>query len=118
MEALAVEAPTQSYGPTVAVDELSFSVPAGSVCGFLGPNGAGKTTTLRILFGLSRPTSGAVRCDGRVGGVLDRDGFHPGRSARDELALAAARAGRPRADADAALEEAGLSAVADRHVGA
>ena len=118
MEALAVEELTKRYGPTVAVDELSFAVPAGTVCGFLGPNGAGKTTTLRMLFGLSRPTSGAARCNGRVGGVLDRDGFHPGRSARDELALAAARAGRTRAVADAALDQAGLSAVADRRVGA
>src|SRR4051794_8103388 len=118
VEALAVEDLSKRYGSTVAVDELSFAVPAGSVCGFLGPNGAGKTTTLRVLCGLSRPTSGAARCVGRVGGVLDRDGFHPGRSARDELALAAARAGKPRADADAALEEAGLSAVADRRGGA
>jgi ABC-2 type transport system ATP-binding protein len=118
MEALAVDELTKRYGATTAVDGLSFAVPAGSVCGFLGPNGAGKTTTLRILFGLARPTSGTVRCDGTVGGVLDRDGFHPGRSARDELMLAARRAGRTRAHADDALEAAGLTAVADRRVGA
>ena len=38
---------TKRYGSTVAVDDLSFSVPAGRVTGFLGPNGAGKTTTLQ-----------------------------------------------------------------------
>ena len=48
--------------------------------------------------------------------MLDRDGFHPGRTARDELALAAARAGR--GDPDEALERAGLTAIGDRRVGA
>ena len=51
-----------------------------------------------------------------MSGVLDRDGFHPARTARDELALAAARAGR--GDPDEALERAGLSAIADRRIGA
>ena len=116
MHPLAVEELTKRYGSTTALDGLSFAVPAGSVCGFLGPNGAGKTTTLRILFGLARPTSGTVHTTGRISGVLDRDGFHPGRTARAELALAAARAGR--GDADEALERAGLEAVADRRIGA
>jgi ABC-2 type transport system ATP-binding protein len=113
---LAVEDLIKRYGSTTALDELAFTVPQGSVCGFLGPNGAGKTTTLRILFGLARPTAGHVHTAGRISGVLDRDGFHPGRTARDELALAAARAGR--GDADQALEQAGLQAVADRRIGA
>jgi ABC-2 type transport system ATP-binding protein len=116
MHPLAVEDLTKRYGSTTALDGLSFAVPQGSVCGFLGPNGAGKTTTLRVLFGLARPTSGGVHTTGRISGVLDRDGFHPGRTARDELALAAARAGR--GDADEALEHAGLEVVADRRIGA
>jgi ABC-2 type transport system ATP-binding protein len=113
---IAVEQLTKRYGRTTAVDGLSFAVPAGSVCGFLGPNGAGKTTTLRILLGLARPNSGSARAAGRVAGVLDRDGFHPARSARDELALAAARAGRW--DPDDALARAGLETVAHRRIGA
>lgn len=117
MHPLVVENLKKRYGRTVAIDGLSFEVPSGSVCGFLGPNGAGKTTTLRILLGLARPTEGTARTRGRVGGVLDRDGFHPGRTARDELRIAAARAGRE-SDADEALERAGLTAVADRRVGA
>ena len=40
---------TKSYGPTVAVNRVSFDAHAGEVLGFLGPNGAGKTTTMRIL---------------------------------------------------------------------
>jgi ABC-2 type transport system ATP-binding protein len=113
---LAVEDLTKRYRRTTAVDGLSFAVPAGSVCGFLGPNGAGKTTTLRILLGLARATSGRAQTHGRVGGVLDRDGFHAARTARSELALAAARAGR--GDPDEALERAGLAAVAERRIGA
>ena len=46
------------YGPTLAVDRLSFAIPPGQIVGFLGPNGAGKTTTLRIVTGYMPPTSG------------------------------------------------------------
>ena len=52
------------FGDTVAVDDISFSVPAGSVLGILGPNGAGKTTTVRMLTTMSRPTSGTGRVAG------------------------------------------------------
>ncbi|MFC6990901.1 ABC transporter ATP-binding protein [Haladaptatus sp. GCM10025707] len=55
---------TKRYGQTTAVDALSLSIPAGTVYGFLGPNGAGKTTTMRMLTGLTRPTSGTVRING------------------------------------------------------
>jgi sodium transport system ATP-binding protein len=48
----------------VAVDHVSFKVPAGEVYGLLGPNGAGKTTTLRMLLGLLRPTAGWAEIDG------------------------------------------------------
>jgi ABC-2 type transport system ATP-binding protein len=116
VDALVVDDLSKRYGRTTALAGLSFAVPAGSVCGFLGPNGAGKTTTLRVLLGLARATAGRADTSGRVSGVLDRDGFHPGRTARDELALAAKRAGR--GDPDAALEQAGLEAIADRRIGA
>ena len=46
---------SKSYGPTLAVDDLSFTVDPGRIVGFLGPNGAGKTTTLRALLGLISP---------------------------------------------------------------
>lgn len=117
MDAVVVEELTKRYGRTAAVDGLSFAVPRGSVCGFLGPNGAGKTTTLRVLFGLTRATSGHAEAAGRVGGVLDRDGFHPARSVWNELSLAAARAGRRDADIDAALAAADLEHAADKLVG-
>jgi ABC-2 type transport system ATP-binding protein len=55
---------TKKYGDFIAVDRLSLSVAPGEIFGFLGPNGAGKTTTIRILAGLSLPTSGDVRVNG------------------------------------------------------
>ncbi len=54
----------KSYGPTLAVDRISFDIPAGRIVGFLGPNGAGKTTTLRMLTGFLPPTAGRITIDG------------------------------------------------------
>ncbi|SFR67436.1 ATP-binding cassette domain-containing protein [Halogeometricum limi] len=62
---------TKRYGSTVTVDGLSLSVPEGTVYGFLGPNGAGKTTTMRMLTGLSEPTSGTASVADAP--VTDRD---------------------------------------------
>ena len=49
---------TKRYGPTTAVDDVSFRVERGEVLGFLGPNGAGKTTTMRVLTGYMPPSEG------------------------------------------------------------
>ncbi len=61
---ITVEQVSKLYGAFTAVRDLSFAVPAGSVCGFLGPNGAGKTTTIRMLAGAIRPTSGKLAVAG------------------------------------------------------
>ena len=55
---------TKKYGDFTAVDDLSLDVRRGEIFGFLGPNGAGKTTTIRILAGLSLPTTGSVSVGG------------------------------------------------------
>jgi len=62
---------TKRYENTLAVNDLNLSIPGGVVYGFLGPNGAGKTTTMRMLTGLTRPSSGT----GSVSGIsiTDRD---------------------------------------------
>lgn len=54
----------KKFGSFIANDNLSFEVYAGEIFGFLGANGAGKTTTIRILSGLSKPTSGEVNVAG------------------------------------------------------
>jgi ABC-2 type transport system ATP-binding protein len=55
---------TKRYGPTTAVNNISFEVDRGEIVGFLGPNGAGKTTTMRILTGFLPPTQGKVSVAG------------------------------------------------------
>ena len=69
----------RSFGQLVAVDELSFSVPAGRLFGFVGRNGAGKTTTMRIICGLLAPDSGSVSWRGAPidGRVRERIGYMP-----------------------------------------
>ena len=53
------------YGALKAVDDVSFTVAAGTILGFIGPNGAGKSTTMRILATLDVPTAGDVMLDGK-----------------------------------------------------
>jgi ABC-2 type transport system ATP-binding protein len=55
---------TKCFGEVCAVDSLNLKIPPGEIFGFLGPNGAGKTTTIRMLVGLTPPTSGEVLIDG------------------------------------------------------
>jgi ABC-2 type transport system ATP-binding protein len=62
--AIEAEHLVKKFGDTLAVDDVSFSVPAGTVLGLLGPNGAGKTTTVRMMTTLARPTSGTARVAG------------------------------------------------------
>ena len=63
--ALELDGVTKVYGERRAVDGLTMRVPVGSFLGLLGRNGAGKSTTLRLLTGLTRPTSGSVRVFGQ-----------------------------------------------------
>ena len=62
--AIEAEHLVKKFGDTTAVDDVSFSVPEGSVLGLLGPNGAGKTTTVRMMTTLAKPTSGTARVAG------------------------------------------------------
>jgi ABC-2 type transport system ATP-binding protein len=118
---------TKRYGELVAVDELTFSLEAGTVTGFLGPNGAGKTTTLRLLLGLAEPSSGEALVFGRryreldeparrVGAVLESNDFDPGRSGRDHLRALALAAEIPPRRIDEVLALVEIGAVAGRRV--
>jgi sodium transport system ATP-binding protein len=62
--AVLVEHLAKTFGDALAVDDLSFAVPAGEIYGLLGPNGAGKTTTLRVLAGILAPSAGRATVAG------------------------------------------------------
>lgn len=116
---------TKRYGATLALDDVSFEVPASSITGFLGPNGAGKTTAMRILLGHSRASSGRATIDGQqyatirnpagtVGALLDAQAVHPGRTGAETLGIAAAMIGVDRRRVGQVLDLVGLSAAESR----
>jgi ABC-2 type transport system ATP-binding protein len=119
---------TKSYGRLTVVDDASFTARTGRVTGFLGPNGAGKSTTMRIMVGLTRPTSGSALIGGRpfadlpnpgrdVGVLLDATAQHAGRTGRECLTLAARTMGLPAGRVTAMLRQVGLTdGEADRRV--
>ena len=125
---ISVRGLTKHYGGTLAVDDLTFDVDAGTVTGFLGPNGSGKSTTMRLVMGLDAPDSGLALIDGTpyrslrwplrsVGAVLEARAFHPGRSAAAHLAALAAASGIPRRRVREVLSAVELADVADRRAG-
>lgn len=116
---------SKRYGPTVAVDGLSFTVKPGRVTGFLGPNGAGKSTTMRMMLDLIRPTGGQVLIDGaryrdmsrplnRVGALLEARSVHGGRSVYHHLLWLAQTNGIAKSRVRSVLEQVGLAEVAGR----
>ena len=120
---------TKRFGSVLALDDVTFAVPAGQIVGFLGPNGAGKSTCLGILTGLVTPDEGAATVGGvcyvdlpnpaaTVGSLLSTEGFHPSRSGLETLRMAAVTLGLPRQRVGEVLAEVGLStAEARRRVG-
>lgn len=79
---------TKKFGGFTAVQDLDLELEPGTVLGFLGPNGAGKSTTIRMMLGLSTPSSGAVRLFGedplRNRSVRARVGYSPGELRLDD----------------------------------
>ncbi len=115
-----IDSLTMKYGGFTALDDVSFAAEPGRVSGFLGPNGAGKSTTMRIMVGLTRPTTGRVTIAGEryadlpnpgreVGVLLDASAQHAGRTGREILAIAAQTMGVPRSRVDEMLETVSLT---------
>jgi len=125
---ITVESLTKTYGGFTAVDDVSFSARAGRVTGFLGPNGAGKSTTMRMMVGLTSPTSGTATIAGRafadlpnpgleVGVLLDASAQHAGRTGREILGIAQRTMGLPRSRVDELLHKVSLTdSEAERRV--
>ncbi len=100
-----IEQVTKTFGDKVALQDISFSVPAGQICGLLGPNGAGKTTLFRLLMGILKATAGTPLVDGLdvfeqrvqvkrlIGFLPDEPVFYSYLSGREILELSAAMHG-------------------------
>src|SRR5256712_3049871 len=109
---------TKRYGDTVAVDRLSFTVPAGRICVLVGPSGCGKTTSLRMVNRLIEPTSGEILIDGenvlqgdptalrrRLGYATERPGLFPPQTVADTIATVPRLLGWPKQRIQARVEE-------------
>jgi ABC-2 type transport system ATP-binding protein len=116
------------FGPTVALDGMTFSVLPGQVTGFVGPNGAGKSTTMRVILGLDAPDEGTALVGGQpyqtlrhplsqVGALLDAGALQPSRSARNHLLWLAHSQGLDAKRVDKVVEAAGLQSVIRRKAG-
>jgi ABC-2 type transport system ATP-binding protein len=129
-EVIQVKDLTKFYGPMLAVDHISFGVKEGEVFGFLGPNGAGKTTTIRMMVGLTQPSSGTAWVDGHdvmkepvevkktIGLVPETSNLYSELTALDNLIYQAELYGVPRKErknqAIQLIEEFGLKEHQDK----
>jgi len=118
----------KKFGPTLALDGMSFTVQPGQVTGFVGPNGAGKSTTMRVILGLDAADAGTALVGGRpyasprhplrhVGSLLDAAALQPSRSARNHLLWLAHSQGLSAHRVDEVIGQAGLEQVARRKAG-
>jgi len=116
------------FGPTTALDGMSFTVAPGQVTGFVGPNGAGKSTTMRVILGLDAADEGRALVGGRpyrslrrpltqVGSLLDASALQPSRTARNHLLWLAHSQGLDARRVDAVIGQAGLETAARRRAG-
>jgi ABC-2 type transport system ATP-binding protein len=116
------------FGPTVALDGMTFTVSPGQVTGFIGPNGAGKSTTMRVILGLDAPDAGHALVGGRpyvslrdpltqIGALLDAAALQPSRTARNHLLWLAHSQGLGARRVDEVIALAGLQTAARRKAG-
>ena len=118
--AIAVSNLSKRYGDVVAVNDASFEVPLGTICGFVGPNGSGKTTTIRMLLGLIKPSTGTGSIIGNsishpekylkeVGAMIEGPAFYPALSGLENLRVLAKLGGIPMERCEELIDLVGLS---------
>jgi ABC-2 type transport system ATP-binding protein len=128
MTGIVVEGLRKRYGPTLALDGMSFEVRPGVVTGLVGPNGAGKSTTMRVIVGLDAVDEGTARVNGKpyrslpnplthLGSLLDASALHPSRTGRNHLLWLAHSQGLGVRRVDQVLDQVGLTPVARRTAG-
>lgn len=112
---------TKSYAGFTAVSQLNLHIPKGTVYGFLGPNGAGKSTTMKMLLGLTRPTSGSFVIDGKqyhenrvailkeVGSFIEAPAFYGNLTGEENLDIVRRILDLPKSSVSEALEIVGLT---------
>ncbi len=116
------------FGPTLALDGMTFTVGPGQVTGFVGPNGAGKSTTMRVVLGLDAAEQGTALIGGQryhdlrhplshVGSLLDAGALQPSRSARNHLLWLAHSQGLNARRVDEVVGRAGLQSAIKRKAG-
>jgi ABC-2 type transport system ATP-binding protein len=116
------------FGPTPALDGMTFTVMPGQVTGFVGPNGAGKSTTMRVILGLDAADEGTALIGGQpypklhpplshVGALLDAGALQPSRSARNHLLWLAHSQGLGARRVDEVITQTGLASAARRKAG-
>jgi len=126
--AIEVSGVRKRFGPTLALDGMTFSVLPGQVTGFVGPNGAGKSTTMRVILGLDAADEGTALVSGQpyqtlrhpltqVGALLDAAALQPSRSARNHLLWLAHSQGLGSRRVDEVVEAAGLQSAIRRRAG-
>lgn len=123
---IATEHLTKKYRNFTAVNDISLHIRRGSIYGFLGPNGAGKSTTMKMLLGLTAPTSGDFHIDGKqfphdrtailkeIGSFIESPSFYANLTGRENLDVIRRILGLPKSTADDALELVGLTEFGDR----
>ncbi|MCL5996861.1 MAG: ABC transporter ATP-binding protein [Chloroflexi bacterium] len=89
-----------------ALRDVSFDVKPGEALGVIGPNGAGKTTILKMLSGITKPTSGKLNVVGRIGALIELGaGFHPDLTGRENIYLNATILGMRRREVDKLFDD-------------
>src|SRR5690349_15258098 len=118
---------SKSFGELVALDGVDLDVATGQIHGLVGPNGAGKTTLLGLLLGLAKADGGELEILGSpvrrtlalpdgVAGFVDGPGLYPALTSRQNLEALARLRGNGADGIDDALEQVGLTEVADDRV--
>jgi ABC-2 type transport system ATP-binding protein len=123
-----VEDLRKRYGPTTALEGMTFTAAPRRVTGFVGPNGAGKSTTMRIILGLHTADAGRALVGGRpyrtlrcplrhLGALLDASALHPARTGRNHLLWLAHSQGLGARRVDEIVEQVGLASAGRRPAG-